>query len=122
MDRYGAGAACVDHRPAAPGHDRCICELSFGRSRVRGDRRDRQSVLPMKIKYHDDFPNFDHRTRSLVLEAAGSGNRFAIIVSARPGDGRHDQLGSFQRHFWGELIRYQQSRQVDYSAVWLAGG
>jgi hypothetical protein len=23
-------------------------------------------------------------------------------------EGRHDQLGNFNRHFWGELLRYQQ--------------
>jgi hypothetical protein len=48
-----------------------------------GDRRDRQS-LPMKIKYHDHFPKLDHRTRSLVLGRAGSGDRFAAHPQGAP--------------------------------------
>src|SRR5262249_40631589 len=34
---------------------------------------------------------------------------------ARPGNRRHDQLGKFKRHFWGELLRHQQYWKYGFS-------
>jgi hypothetical protein len=57
----------------------------------------------MKIKNHDDFPKFDHRTapsfsaeRDWVIDSPP-------IPRARPGDGRHDQLGNFQTALLGRI-------------------
>jgi hypothetical protein len=57
----------------------------------------------MKIKNHDDFPKLDHRTapsfrteRDWVIDSPP-------IPRARPGDGRHDQLGNFQTALLGRI-------------------
>src|SRR5262249_32944346 len=65
----------------------------------------RRDPLWVKIENHDDFPKLDHR----ILDRAGLGDRFAAHPRARPGDRRHDQLGIFKPHFWGELLRHQHS-------------
>jgi hypothetical protein len=69
-----------------------------------GDRRDRQS-LPMKIKYHDDFP-------SLITGPAPSfwAEQDRVIDSppilrARPEDGRYDQLEIFQTALLGRITQ-----------------
>ena len=75
---------------------------------LAGDRRDCQS-LSMKIKNHDDFPKLDHRSapsfwaeRDWVIDSPP-------IPRARPGMGGTINWGIFKRHFWGELLRHQQS-------------
>src|SRR5690348_9799585 len=57
----------------------------------------------MKIKNHDDFPKLDHRTapsfwaeRDWVIDSPP-------IPRARPGNGRHDQLGNFQTALLGRI-------------------
>src|SRR5262245_20877306 len=57
----------------------------------------------MKIKNHDDFPKLDHRSapsfwaeRDWVIDSPP-------IPRARPGDGRHDQLGNFQTALLGRI-------------------
>jgi hypothetical protein len=57
----------------------------------------------MKIKNHDDFPKLDHHTppsfwveRDWVIDSPP-------IPGARPGDGRHDQLGNFQTALLGRI-------------------
>src|SRR5437773_11258782 len=69
---------------------------------LTGDRRDRQP-LPMKIQHHDEFPKLDHRTapsfwaeRDWVIDSPP-------VPRARPGDGRHDQLGNFQTALLGRI-------------------
>src|SRR4029077_7429232 len=67
----------------------------------------------MKIKNHDDFPKLDHRTapsfrteRDWVIDSPP-------IPRARPGDGRHDQLGNFQTALLGRIT---PASTVDMSA------
>jgi hypothetical protein len=62
---------------------------------LAGDRRDRQA-LSMKIKNHDDFPKFDHRTAPSF-----SAERDWVI-------GDTINWGIFQRRFSGVLLRHQQ--------------
>src|SRR5262245_38046021 len=93
-------AGAIDRRLQATG-DASANGLAID-AELAGDGRDCQS-LSMKIKNHDDFPKLDHRSapsfwaeRDWVIDSPP-------IPRARPGDGRHDQLGNFQTALLGRI-------------------
>ena len=57
----------------------------------------------MKIKNHDDFPKLDHRTAPSFRAERDWVINSPPIPRARPGDGRHDQLGNFQTALLGRI-------------------
>ena len=60
----------------------------------------RPQRLAMQIKNHDEFPKFDHRSApSFWAERDG----VSASPRARPGEGRHDQLGNFQSILLGRI-------------------
>jgi len=63
----------------------------------------------MKIKNHDDFPKLDHRTAPSFWAEQDWVIDSPPIPRARPGTGDTINWGIFKRHFWGELLRHQQS-------------
>src|SRR6516225_10611629 len=99
--QYFCGEAFFQHRRLQATGDASANGLAIDAERA-GDRRDRQS-LSMKIKNHDDFPKLNHRSapsfsaeRDWVIDSPP-------IPRARPGDGRHDQLGNFQTALLGRI-------------------
>ena len=59
----------------------------------------------MKVEHHHNVPKLDHRSAPSRPDRAGLGGDSLPVPKACPG--RHDQLGNFQRYFWGELLRHQ---------------
>src|SRR5215471_17263409 len=114
MDRSTVCVACGGHRPVAPAHGRCS-ERSYDRNRARG-RSPRPSAPVDEDQDYNDVPKLDHRTapsfwaeRDWVIDSPP-------IPRARPGDGRHDQLGSFQTALLGRIT--PASTAADRSARW----
>jgi hypothetical protein len=70
---------------------------------IQRRRCSRLQPLSMKIKYHDDFPKLDHRTAPSIPGRTGWVTDSPPARWARPGGGRHDQLGNFQTAVLGRI-------------------
>src|SRR5262249_49606852 len=57
----------------------------------------------MQIKNHDDFPKFDHRSAPSFWAERDGVSDSPPLPRARPGEGRHDQLGNFQSALLGRI-------------------
>ena len=67
----------------------------------------------MQIKNHDDFPKFDHRSALSSGPERDGVSDSPPLPRARPGEGRHDQLGNFQSALLGRITPTSTHESLD---------